>query len=371
MARRAPEENPVAEIAEQVERKVHRKAAEPTKKRYKTEELAPTGLTLLNLACSENPFGGYALGGIVTIPGASSSGKTFLALTSLAEAALLSRFDKYQLIHDDAEERRAFDLPFLFGKEIASRIVDPPNGISPGIQQFEANVLSLAKAGTPFIYILDSFDSLTSDEELEKEMRKALAMAKSEEAAKKIAGSYGTEKAKIAGQTLRIINNKLKESNSILIILQQLRQKLNAPPFSDPYCTAGGEAPFFYSNHQIRMYKGKDIKRSKLVVGSEAIAKLKKNSITGKLREASFSIYTDYGVDDIGSCVNFLIDEDYWKKNGRNIKAPELEWNGNYAEFLSAIGEQEDMYKELVRTVARYWRERERKVETKRPSKYR
>jgi len=373
MARNIPHNDEAAvdtaALADQVAKSTRRKEPERTVRKYKTEELAPTGSTLLNLACSENPYGGYLLGGIETIPGASSSGKTVLALTSLAEAALLPRFDDYKLIHDDAEERRAFDLKYLFGPQTAERIVEPPNGNSPGIQHFQANILGLIKKEQPFIYVLDSFDSLSSDEELEKEMRKALAMAKSEEAAKKIAGSYGTEKAKIAGQVLRMVNNQLKATGSLLIIIQQLRQKLNAQPFSDPWTTAGGEAPFFYSNHQIRMAKTGDIKRGGLVVGTKSLAKLKKNSVTGKLREAEFEIYTDYGIDDIMSCIDFLIKEEWWKKKGHSIIAEDLGLELKKAELVAAI-EEDGLHDELIKATGRCWRERERSVKTQRQPRY-
>lgn len=356
-------------LASQVRNVSKKKPPERTKKELCEKDLVPSGSTLLNLACSDTPEGAFLLGGIVTIPGASSAGKTILALTALAECSMLDRFQKYELILDDAEERLSFDLPYLFGKRVAERIIQPRLGCSDTIQKFEANQLTLLKAHQPFIYVLDSFDSLSSDEELEKEMRKALAMAKSEEAAKKIAGSYNTEKAKIAGQTLRMINNSLKKSQSLLIMIQQRRQKFNAGPFSDPWTTAGGEAPFFYSNHQIWLDKVGSIKKKDRAIGIETRARVKKNSITGKLRDADFDIFYDYGVDNIGSCVDFMTLEKFWKKKGAIISADELDFCGERADLIDYI-EDRNLEEEMIQAVGKAWLTIEEELRLHRKSKY-
>ena len=64
------------------------------------EYLIPTGSTLLNCACADNPWAGYGLGKLVNLIGDSSAGKTFLALTCLADACLLDRFNDYRIIYD-------------------------------------------------------------------------------------------------------------------------------------------------------------------------------------------------------------------------------------------------------------------------------
>ena len=345
----------------------------PAKKTEKKEiDLAPSGSTLLNLACTDTPFGAYQLGGMVSIPGASSAGKTILALTCLAECSMLERFDDYDFIFDDAEQRLAFDIKYLFGSKVKKRISPPPLGSGGTIQTFESNLLTLQKKEKPFIYVLDSFDSLSSDEELEKEMRKALAMAKSEEAAKKIAGSYGTEKAKIAGQILRMVNDGLKGTGSLLLLIQQRRQKMNAGPFSDPYTTAGGEAPFFYCNHQVWLDKIGQEKDKGRVIGTKTRARLKKNSITGKLREAEFSVFYDYGIDNITSCIDFMLEEGFWKKAGHSINAGKLTGSDKFSkrELVNFI-EEEGLEVEVAKMVHDAWMQIEEELKLDRKPKYR
>jgi uncharacterized membrane protein YheB (UPF0754 family) len=131
---------------------------------------------------------------------------------------------------------------------------------------------------------------------------------------------------------------------------------MNAPAFSDPWTTAGGEAPFFYSNHQIWLTKIAAIKKRDLEIGTETQAKLKKNSITGNLRKATFEIFNDFGIDDVGSVVDWLVQEGWWKKQGHDIQAKELIGSDrvNRAELIRYI-EREELEKELAEIAHEAW----------------
>lgn len=357
-------------IADQVRVNANRDLPTRTVRELDESMLVPTGSTLLNLACSDNPYGGYGLGKIVTLPGSSSGGKTLLTLTTFAEAARCKRLDGYHFIFDDVEASLEFDTEYLFGSRMASRMSVPPNGSSNTIQNFKANILQLNKDKKSYIYCLDSFDSLTSDEEVDKEMRKALAMAKSEEAAKQIAGSYGAEKAKIAGQTLRMITSELKKTNSLLIIIQQLRQNMGGGPFSPKYVTSGGEAPFFYSTHQVWLTRLEKIKEKERKVGSRVKAEVRKNKLTGKERSVEFDVYYDYGVDDIGSCIDFLLYEEFWlKKTGGFIIASDLDLCERRTDLIRKI-EADGLQPKLIEATAAAWRKIEKSIESKRSPKY-
>ncbi len=322
--RKAPSRGSVAAAATGV----RRRDRTPKKRETDVTTLIPTGCTLLNLALSDTATGGWPLGKISTMPGASAAGKTILGLTALAAANLEDRFDEYKFVFDDIEQRLGFDMEYLFGN-LQERLEEPPLGISDTIQDLQNNVMTLCKGDEPFIYILDSLDALSSDEEMEKEMRKALAAAKSREAAEKIAGSYGTEKAKILGKVLRMIKAELARTDSVLLILQQMRQSLNAGPFGKKYKVSGGEAPFFYSHvrpilAKIKTHKSTTYNKKQLKTGVRTRVEMEKNSITGKLRQVDFDIFYDLGVDDVGSMVDWLVNEKWWRKEGQKIKAAEL-----------------------------------------------
>ena len=355
-------------LVQQIEESANKKV-DIEKKDIDPNMLVPSGLTLLNLACSDTPFGAYHLGKIVTMPGSSQSGKTLLALNVFAETALDPRFDKYELVLDDVEESCEFDIEYLFGETAAERIIAPEYDgeipiYSDTIQDFQSSILRRCKQKNPksFIWVLDSLDALTSDEELEKEYRAALARAKSAEAVDAIKGSYKTEKAKIIGQVLRMVKAELKATNSLLLIIQQIRSKIGVV-FGKQTTTSGGYAPYFYSTHQVWLTKTGQIGEKGRKIGTKVQAEITKNKLTGKDRSFDFEVYYDYGVDDVGSMIDFLISEKFLDNdrdaNGK-IKAntyiiPELKLTGTKNALKDAIRKDQDLVEPIQQLCGDCW----------------
>jgi RecA/RadA recombinase len=280
-----------------------------------------TGSTLLNLALTDCHTCGIMLKRIVNIIGESSSGKTFLAMTILAMAHFHPRFRKHKKVFDDAEAANSFDMRYLFG-EAADAIVPPEYDetgeemASETIQDFEMHINKLLKAGKPFIYVLDSFDALTSNEEI-KHADKSM---KAQEQGKDAPGTYGMEKAKFASTFLRKIRKKLKQNDSVLIVLSQTRENTGRG-----YSTSkrsGGRALKFYSTHECWLTIVEKFKKSNKEVGVRSRVKCTKNKVTGKRRDADIFIYYDYGIDDVTANVDYLVTEKVWKKKKNSIETP-------------------------------------------------
>jgi RecA/RadA recombinase len=363
-------------LSEQVEISAEKKIE---KKMIETSILIPSGSTMLNRACSDNPEGAFGLGKIITLPGGSASGKTLLMLTMLAECAQDKRFNEYELLYDDGEETcSGFDIEYLFGSKLAERILPPQYDKneeslhSETIQDFKANILTRTKTDIPFIYVLDSLDSLTSDEELAREYKLALVKAKDPEAVKELKGSYKAEKAKGIGEALRMINGKIKHTKSSLFIIQQERANIGVM-MGPKSTTSGGRAPFFYSSHQVwlNMKKPimKEVKAQKRKIGHEIVAKVKKNKLTGKLRDIEFSIFYDYGIDDIASCLDFLVSTGHWKKESQTITANELSIEGNRSKIIEEI-ESQKLQHELKDITSKVWNEIEESLRLYRERKF-
>lgn len=345
----------------------HTQKEEPIAKEPKSRhKLINSGCTLLNLACSDNPFGAFPIGTMVHLVGDSSSGKTMLAMTVFAELSKREEFSRYKFIYDDVEAANAFDMPKLFGTKAARRIEAPNGEESSGcIEDFQANILRLIRKERPFIYILDSFDALTSD----MEEKKADVAAKARDEGKESKGSYGMEKAKIGGQILRMICRKLKKTSSLLIIISQVRD--NTDPMSMvKRSVSGGRALKFYASHQIWLMLGNKIKSKDRVTGVVSIAKVAKNKITGKVRDVEFQIFYDYGVDDIGACVDFLVNEKVWRKKGNKIIARgAISFIGMRGKLIRYI-EKEGLERVLKTEVGKAWNEIEDSLKLNRKPKY-
>lgn len=335
-------------------------------KKIDPPNLVNCGSSLLNLACTDSVEGAFPLGSIITIPGRTDSGKTILALTCLACCANDSRFNDYKLIYDDVESKMKINIPYVFNKNTENRIQKPLYGTSSSIQNFETNICRAVES--PCIYILDTPDALTTDEEMEKIHKKMLKMVKNPEEIKQISGSYHMEKAKMLHQTLREINDRIEKNRSLLIMLQQVRDKMGIA-FGRQEETAGGRAPAHYSALRIWMTPAGRIKSKDEKVGTKVIAQVEKNHFTGKLREATFSIYYDYGIDDIGSIVDWMISQEYWKKDGRDIYIEELGLKLSRSKLIQMV-ESEYLEDELKRIVQKHWNKREESLKLNRKRRF-
>ena len=321
--------------------------------------LVPSGSTLLNLGLSDTPDGALVPGSINNIVGDSSAGKTFLLWTLFAEVARHPAFKKYRLIYDEPERAFYMSIGSLFGLP-KDRV--ETNIRSKTIQEYLVNVLKAVRDGRPFIYGLDSFDSLTTDEEVENFGK----LVKSGE----MPGSYGMEKPKLSGQLFRNITDAIEQTQSIMIIISQTRTKIGVT-FGDKKTRSGGDALRFYSTHEFWLSVERHEKRKEQEVGVHVIAKCKKNKKTGKLRVVRFPIYYDYGVDDIGSCIDFMVEHDFWKKGRAAIECP-LVKDGDFLsrEKLIAYIEDNNLESELKSHVWEGWKEIEESIKSERKPKY-
>jgi len=289
-----------------------------------------TGSMMLNLACTDHAERGFARGYYYLIVGDTRSGKTFLTLTCLAEAALNPHFNKHRFIHDDAEQGALMDIRRFFGAQVAARI-EPPERDGHGqpvysrkVEDFYRHLDNAVKVGRPFIYILDSQDSLDSNAAEDKFQEQMKDM----EEGREITGSYTDGKAKIHSSNLRRYLQDLKNTGSILIVVNQTRDKMGAR-YSVKTRSGGWALPFYatieiWSSIEEEIFK--TVHGKKRSQGIRAQIKVRKNRVNGKDRSVVIPIYYSYGIDDVGSCVDFLLEEKHWyvSKKGGLIVAPEF-----------------------------------------------
>jgi len=270
------------------------------------ENLVPTGSTTFNLECSGRIEGAFALGKLVNLIGDSHSGKTLFALTIFAECALKVRFKDYRFLYDDVEAANEFDLPYLFGKKVSGRIEQEIR--SRTIEDFNDNLARALADPKPFIYVLDSFDALTSEAAMEKDVENR----RKREKGSKVTGSYGDGKPKKASEMFSQRVQDIADHDSLLIIVSQTRDNIGFGSMFTPKTRSGGKALRFYSCHEIWLACQKKEKKGTRVVNTNVKAKITKNKLNGRHGEAYFPILFDYGVDNIASCIAFLLNEGDW-----------------------------------------------------------
>lgn len=352
-----------------------------------------TGCTVLNLAMTDNPFNGWPLGRISNLIGDSSSGKSFLALTGLAEVCRRPDMDEYKLVYDDIESADSFNKSKLFGKKAAARIHSPrPDAQFPNsntIEDLYGNFTAYLRQGRPFIYIEDSLDALTT----KAEQARAVAFAKSVEAspvkrkkvelgddeeiqeeAEAIKGSFQTEKVKLVTEMLRYMKAELQNTQSALIVISQVRDNLDARAARfEKKIRAGGKALKFASTYEIWLHHYKNIMHSgaKVKIGDESVAKIKKNKITGKQREASFPLYYDYGIDDITANLVWLVNERVLPMDKLTIVAEEhFGLNAPREKLVKHIEQNPEYVSLLQHLVGTQWLKNEEVVKLDRRPRY-
>ena len=346
---------------------------------YPKEEWLPTGCTLLNMACSGEPFAGWPPGSYVYIVGDSKSGKTFWALTCMAEACAHKSFQKHRLIYDGGERGAQMDFKKFFGAKMAGK-VEPPatkDGVpvpSKLIEDFYYNLDDAIKEKVPFIYVLDSMDALGS----KYEDKKFNEGKKAHRANTKAKGDYGDGKAKFNSRNLRAVLDKLEAMGSILIIISQTRDNIDAGMFESKKTRSGGKALRFYADYEIWTSVGSKITktfRSKDVqIGGHMVAHVQKNRGTGRERKIKLPIYYDHGFDDVGSCVDYLVEWKEWKKNqSGTIKASipdaEFEMEAKRENIIQSIL-AEELEDDLSQYVSELWGKIEAKVAVTRKKRY-
>lgn len=335
----------------------------------------PTGLGLWNLGLSNDVSKGFKTGKIANIIGDKSSGKSFLCLSLLAEAANDPAFDRYKLIYDDAEAASEFNLVKLFGARAAERILPPnenhedPNA-SALVIDFQCNVNRLLEAGEPFIYVLDSLDAINAKQELEH----AKDLEKAHLAGKEAKGSYGMEKPKQMSILLRQLVAGIKHTRSMVIIISQTRDNIDPMSFA-PKTRAGGKALEFYCSYEmwlavVQKFSEK-VGEKRYGTGILSRIKITKNKVTGMQgREIDIPIYYSYGADDIGSCVDFLVQVGAWKKGGQGvIDAAPLRLSGTRTKLLKEI-EAGELVDRLHVETHKAWRKIEASLVLNRKPRY-
>lgn len=310
---------------------------EPTEKTHKL--YATTGITLLDLVVGGGNGMGFLFGKIINIIGDKSSGKTFLANEIIAANNAL--YKKLDFNFDDGESGYSFDTKALYGMEI----VTEDSLSSKTIEEFDVNVSRFLKRQKPSgvgIYVLDSLDGLSNDETEDRSEKRL----KAAEAGKKFeAGTYGMKTPKfLSSEFFKTQTAKFEDKNALLIIISQVRQNIDPTSFKK-WDRSGGKALDFYAHTCLWLATvskiQKTIRGEKRTIGVVVKAKTDKSKTARPFRECTFSLYFDYGVDNVGSNIDYLFD--LRGKDGQLLAAAErIPWGGkvknlvNMKEFLSS-----------------------------------
>jgi recombination protein RecA len=235
--------------------------------------------------------GGFPRGRIVEIFGPESSGKTTVALQVVAEAQRAGGMAAFIDVEHALDPIYARKL----GVDVDNLLVSQPDYAEQALEITNALIAS----GSIDVLVVDSVAALVPKSELDGEM----------------GDSHMGVQARLMSQAMRKLTGNVSKSNTCLIFINQIREKIGVM-FGNPETTTGGRALKFYSSVRADIRRIAAIKEGEVVVGNRTKVKIVKNKVAPPFREAEFDIIYGEGISREGDLIDLGVAQNLIEKSG-------------------------------------------------------
>lgn len=291
-------------------------------------DVISTGSIGLDIAVG---IGGLPKGRIVEIYGPESSGKTTVALHTVAEA------QKNGGIAAFIDAEHALDPVYAkaLGVDIDNLIISQPDTGEQALEITEA----LIRSGAIDIIVVDSVAALVPKAEIEGEM----------------GDSHVGLQARLMSQALRKLTGSIKKSNCVAVFINQLREKVGVM-FGSPETTTGGRALKFYSSVRLDVRKIDTIKQGDKVMGSRTRVKVVKNKVAPPFKQCEFDIMYGEGISKVGDLLDIAADIDIVKKSGAWYSYNDTKLGQGRENVKKFLSDNPDLTEEIEALVRKYYK---------------
>lgn len=272
-------------------------------------------------------IGGLPRGRVIEIFGPEASGKTTLAIHTIAEA------QKNGGIAAIIDAEHAFDRNYAekLGVDVENLLISQPDNGEQALEIAD----HLIRSGALDIVVIDSVAALTPKAEIEGEMGDS---------------KMGLQ-ARLMSQALRKLTANISKTNTSCIFINQLREKIGVM-FGNPETTTGGNALKFYASVRLDIRKTSQLKDGEEMIGSRTRVKIVKNKLAPPFKKADFDILYGEGISQLGEIVDLGVDFEIIKKSGSWFSYGETKLGQGRDAVKQIIKDNPELYDELKQKVS-------------------